>query len=158
MLQEIERLAGRRFREVGRPEVADDEPASLAILARYMAPGRSWVALDEAGRPIGYVLIDDIDGNAHIEQVSVLPAHQGQGVGRALIERVQASASERGLRAVTLTAFTDVPWNAPLYRHLGFRVLLVDEFGPQLRAVGDAETARGLDPATRVCMALELTT
>jgi len=116
------------------------------------------VALDEAGRPIGYVLIDDIDGNAHIEQVSVLPAHQGQGVGRALIERVQASASERGLRAVTLTAFTDVPWNAPLYRHLGFRVLLVDEFGPQLRAVGDAETARGLDPATRVCMALELTT
>ena len=60
-LQEIERLAGERFREIGLPEVADDEPASVAILARHMAPERSWVALDEAGRPIGYVLVDDID-------------------------------------------------------------------------------------------------
>jgi len=90
--------------------------------------------------------------------VSVLPTHQGQGVGRALIERVQASASERGLPAVTTTAFTDVPWNAPLYRHLGFRVLRAEELGPELRAVRDAETARGLDAATRAGMGLKLAT
>jgi len=58
--------------------------------------------------------------------------------------------------AVTLTTFEDVPWNAPLYRHLGFRELRDDELGPGLRAIRDRETAHGLDPARRVSMLLKL--
>lgn len=58
--------------------------------------------------------------------------------------------------AVTLTTFSDVSWNAPLYRHLGFRVLAEHEIGPQLQAARDAETAHGLDPTRRVCMRSEL--
>jgi GNAT superfamily N-acetyltransferase len=155
-LREIERLAGERFRDVGLPEIADHDPPPVEVLARYAAAGRSWIALADAGHPIGYVLVDAVDGNAHIEQVSVRPDHQGVGAGRALIDRVCAWAIERGMPAVTLTTFTDVPWNAPLYRHLGFRVLAEDEIGPELLAVRDAETTHGLDPATRVCMRLEL--
>lgn len=155
-LRTIERLAGERFRDVGLPEVADDEPLSLDVLARYAGDGRCWVAVDNAAGPIGYVLVDSVDENAHVEQVSVHPAHQGAGVGRALIERVSAWAGESGMPAVTLTTFSDVPWNAPLYRRLGFRVLGADELGPGLRAVRDEETAHGLDPARRVCMRLEL--
>jgi hypothetical protein len=73
-LREIECLAGERFR-VGLPEVADDEPASVETLARYAEDGRSWVAVDHMDLPIGYVLVDVVDGCAHIEQVSVLPNH-----------------------------------------------------------------------------------
>jgi hypothetical protein len=58
--------------------------------------------------------------------------------------------------AITLTTFTDVPWNGPLYRHLGFRVLTDDELGPELRALRDRETAHGLDPAQRACMRADL--
>lgn len=87
-LQEIERLAGERFRRVGMPEIADDEPPSCKALASYATAGRSWVALDDT-EPIGYVLVDDVDGSAHIEQVSVRPDYQGAGVGRALIDRVR---------------------------------------------------------------------
>jgi GNAT superfamily N-acetyltransferase len=155
-LRAIERLAGERFRDAGLPEVADDEPPPLDVLARYAGDGRCWVAIDDAGGPIGYVLVDSVDENAHVEQVSVHPAHQGAGVGRALIERVSAWAGESGMPAVTLTTFSDVPWNAPLYRHLGFRDLGDDDLGPGLRAVRDQETAHGLDPARRVCMRLEL--
>jgi GNAT superfamily N-acetyltransferase len=155
-LRTIERLAGERFRDVGLPEVADGEPPSLDVLARYASDGRCWVAVDDAAGPIGYVLVDSVDGNAHVEQVSVHPAHQGAGVGRALMERVSAWARETGMPAVTLTTFSDVPWNAPLYRHMGFRVLREDELGPGLRAVRDDETAHGLDPARRACMRLEL--
>ncbi|MGH9217465.1 MAG: GNAT family N-acetyltransferase, partial [Acidimicrobiales bacterium] len=68
-LRKIERLAGERFRDVGLPEVADDEPWSLDMLARYARDGRCWVAVDDAAGPIGYVLVDSIDGNAHVEQV-----------------------------------------------------------------------------------------
>jgi GNAT superfamily N-acetyltransferase len=151
-LRTIERLAGERFRGVGLPEVADDEPPSLDVLTRYAEQGRCWVAFDGAAGPIGYVLVDAVDGNAHVEQVSVHPDHQGSGVGRALMERVFEWAGEVGMPAVTLTTFSDVPWNAPLYRHLGFRVVCDEELGPGLRAIRDQETAHGLDPARRVCM------
>lgn len=36
-----------------------------------------------------YVVVELIDGCAHIEQVSVEPGHQGQGLGRALINEVE---------------------------------------------------------------------
>jgi len=156
-LREVERLAGERFRDVGLPEVADDPPASVETLARYAEAGRSWVAVDRADEPIGYILVDVVDDCAHVEQVSVRPSHQGAGVGKALLERVRAWAADAGLSAITLTTFTDVPWNAPLYRNLGFRVLSEDELGPELRNVREEEAAHGLDPAKRVCMRWELT-
>ena len=156
VLQEIERRAGERFREVGLPEVADDEPPSQSTLAGYAESGRSWVVVDERDEPFGYVLVEAVDGCAHIEQLTVSPEHQGRGAGRAMIDRVRQWARERGAAAVTLTTFVDVPWNAPLYEHLGFRTLSEEEIGPGLRAVRDEETAHGLDPDRRVCMRAEL--
>jgi GNAT superfamily N-acetyltransferase len=155
-LQQIERLAGERFRSIGMAEVAEDEPPPLETLAGYAAAGRSWVAVDERGAPVGYVLVDEVDGDAHVEQISVLPDQQGRGVGRTLLDRVRGWALERGHGAVSLTTFSEVPWNRPLYEHLGFRVLSEDELGPELRAVRESEAAHGLDPSTRVCMRLAL--
>jgi hypothetical protein len=60
------------------------------------------------------------------------------------------------LIAATLTTFSGVPWNAPLYRHLGFGDLVAAEIGPRLRSVLGEETAHGLDPAARTCMRLGL--
>jgi ribosomal protein S18 acetylase RimI-like enzyme len=155
-LQAIERLAGARFREVGMDDIADADPASLEELAGYAADGRSWVAVDESDQPVGYVIVDAIDGNAHIEQVSVRPDCQGLGVGRALMDQVRAWTAGSGRTAITLTTFSEVPWNRPLYEHLGFRVLAAAEIGPELRRLRDAETSHGLDPEVRVCMCLEL--
>ena len=155
-LREIEVLAGERFREVGLGAVADHEPDSIEALAAYAAAGRSWVAVDAADRPIGYVVVDVVDGNAHIEQVSVRPEGQGAGVGRALVDQVRAWATASARPAVTLTTFADVSWNRPLYEHLGFRVLAEPEIGAELRALREVEAARGLDPGARVCMGLPL--
>ena len=155
-LQVIERLAGDRFREVGLAHVADNEPASVESLAHYAAAGRGWVAVDETGEPVGYVVVDEVDGNAHVEQVSVRPDHQGAGIGRALLDRVRGWAVQTGRRAITLTTFAEVPWNGPLYQHLGFKVLAESEIGPELRAICAEETAHGLDPTMRVCMRLDI--
>jgi len=152
VLQSIERLAGERFREVGLDAVADDEPMSIETLVSYAGDGRSWVAIGEDGAPCGYLLVDDVDGAAHVEQVSVVPAWQGQGVGRALIDRAEQWAAATGRAAVTLSTFADVPWNRPLYEHLGFRVLSEDGIGPGLAQVRDHEAAMGFDPAARVMM------
>jgi GNAT superfamily N-acetyltransferase len=156
-LRAIERLAGGRYRDVGLAAIADDEPTSVDRLSSYATAGRSWVAVDASGRPLGYVLADLVDGNAHVEQVSVTPAAQGQGIGRDLIGRVERWAVESEMSAVTLTTFADVSWNGPLYEHLGFRVLTGDEVGPELRTIREAEAAHGLDIARRVCMRIDLT-
>ncbi len=151
-LQDIERSAGERFREVGLDHVADDEPFPLDVLAAYVGAGRAWVATDPVGAPIGYVLVDPVDGCAHVEQVTVRPDHQGTGVGRALLDQVAAWATTTGRVALTLTTFADVPWNRPRFERLGFRVMADEEIGPGLRAVRQREADHGLDPSTRVCM------
>ena len=155
-LREIERLSGQRYRDFGLDTVADDEPATVEVLLGYSDAGRAWVATQGDDRPIGYVLVDEIDGAAHIEQVSVLPDHQGHGVGRALIERAARWAIDRGMNALTLTTFGHIPWNRPLYEHLGFQVVPPQQWGPGLRAIRDHEAQQGLDPALRVVMRRDL--
>jgi GNAT superfamily N-acetyltransferase len=156
VLQEIERLAGERFRSVGLDRVADNDPPSIEVLGEYAMAGRGWVAVDSSDLPVGYVVVDVVDGAAHIEQISVRPDHQGIGVGRALIDRVCQWATETRRRSLTLTTFVDVPWNGPLYAHLGFTVMPETEIGPGLRAIREGEAAHGLDPVRRVCMRLDL--
>jgi GNAT superfamily N-acetyltransferase len=156
-MQDIERRAGQRFREVGLVAVADHDPPSVEELAGYVGHGRAWVAVDGRDAPVGYLLVDHVDGCAHVEQVSVDPAWQGAGVGRALLDQARRHAEAHRLPALTLTTFRDVPWNAPLYRHLGFRDLEEYELGRDLRALRDEESAHGLDPAQRTCMRLDLT-
>lgn len=151
-LREIERRAGERFREIGLDAVADDEPMSIEVLAAYADDGRSWVVVDGDGVPRGYLLVDIVDGAAHVEQVSVVPEWQGRGVGRALLDRAERWAVAAGRTALTLTTFSEVPWNRPLYEHLGFRVLAEHEIGPGLRRAREHEAAAGLDPSTRVAM------
>lgn len=131
------------------PEIADDDPMPQEQLVAYADAGRSWVA-EDAGVVVGYIVVDEVDGNAHVEQVTVDPDHQGRGIGRLLLDAAEAWAAERGMLA--LTTFRDVQWNAPLYRHLGFRDLGEDELGTELRRLRDDEAAHGLDPSLRICM------
>lgn len=156
-IQQIERLAGEQFRSVGLGEVADHEPPSASVLAEYATCGHSWVAVDDADEPIGYVIVDMVDGDVHVEQLSVRPDQQGQGIGRALVEHAVAWARENGRTGVTLTTFDRLAWNRPLFERLGFRVLGEDEIGPGLRATRQAEAIRGLDPTARVCMRRDVT-
>ena len=114
-LRDVERTSGQRYRDYGLDRVADDEPAPVEVLARYADDGRAWVAVDNSDQPIGYILVDIIDGGGHVEQVSVAPDHQGDGAGRALIEKVQTWAISMGLSALTLTTFGHIPWNRPLW-------------------------------------------
>ena len=151
-LQDIERAAGAPVRGLGMPEIADDEPPALDVLERYRRAGRCWVAVDESDLPAAYLLAEPVDGALHIEQVSVHPRAARRGVGRALLAHAADHAREEGLTALTLTTFTDVPWNAPYYARLGFRPLPEADLTPGLREIRGAEAAHGLNRWPRVCM------
>lgn len=154
-LQDIERAAGAGFRELGMDAVADDEPPSLVALRGFVDHAMAWV-LQADGRPVGYLLAEWVDGLAHVEQVSVHPSAGRRGFGRSLLEEVARWARERGVPALTLTTFADVPWNAPYYRRCGFRDLASGELTPGLRAIRTREAALGLDRWPRVCMRRDL--
>ncbi|NEB57185.1 GNAT family N-acetyltransferase [Streptomyces griseus] len=161
LLQDIERAAGEPFRTLGMAFVADDDPPPLDLLESYRLAGRCWVASDPLSatgdRPLGYVLADPVDDALHIEQVSVDPAAARRGIGRELIAHLADSATARGMTALTLTTFTDVPWNAPYYARIGFRVLAEHELTDGLRAIRAEEAQHGLDRWPRVCMRRDLT-
>ncbi|MEU2438430.1 GNAT family N-acetyltransferase [Streptomyces rubradiris] len=156
VLQDIERAAGQRYHDIGMPEIAEDEPLPLDVLARYQSDGRAWVAVDAAGTPVGYLIADRVDGGFHVEQVSVHPGSARRGVGRALLEHLAGHARSRQAPALTLTTFADVPWNAPYYTRCGFRVLAEDMLTPDLREIRQREAAHGLDRWPRVCMRRDL--
>ncbi|MFD3937346.1 GNAT family N-acetyltransferase [Streptomyces sp. NPDC058611] len=152
LLQDIERAAGLCFRDVGMPEIADDEPLPLGELARYERAGLAWVAVGGTGLPAAYLIADRVDGCLHVEQVSVHPAYARRAVGRSLLEHLAGRARGKGVPALTLTTFADVPWNAPYYDRCGFRRLAEDELTPGLRRIRAQEAAHGLDRWPRVCM------
>jgi GNAT superfamily N-acetyltransferase len=161
-LGEIERDGDRRYRgDAGVPDGFDDA-ASPAQLRRALADGRLWVAVVASGGSwpdgdlIGFALAEPVDGNAHLEQLSVALAFQGRGVGRRLIDTVCAWARDQAMAAVTLCTFSDVVWNRPLYEHMGFVVLPEHRWTPELRAVFESDAVLGLELSRRVVMRRDL--
>ncbi|MCW5890484.1 MAG: GNAT family N-acetyltransferase [bacterium] len=150
-LAAVERAAAQRFAGLGL--VADlDDAMDPATLAAACAGGRVWVAVDDDGRPLGFAVAERLGDAGHLEELDVLPDAGGRGLGTELLEAVCAWAAAQGLPAVTLCTFRDVAWNAPFYARRGFVALADAELSPALRARRDAEAARGLAPAARVCM------
>ena len=104
VLQDIEVAVGLRFMEVGLDEVAGHAPPSIADLEEYRRRRRSWVATDGGDRPVAFLLTSVVDGNVHIDEVSVHPKRSHRGIGRALIEHVVEEAGRHGRPVVTLTS------------------------------------------------------
>jgi GNAT superfamily N-acetyltransferase len=156
VLQAIERAAGRMFRDVGMPEVAELGPWPLSVMTASQQAGRLWVVVGDADEPVAYLMADLVDGCMEIDQVTVHPDSARRGLGRALLEYAADRAAADGLPALTLTTFAHVPWNAPYYSRCGFRVLDDAELTPGLRAIRQREAAVGMDRWPRVCMRRDL--
>ncbi len=152
-LQDIERRAGEQFREIGMPGIADDEPPS----ADHLASGAAlYVATDGEDQPVGYALVDLVDGHAHLEQLSVVPEHGRQGIGQALLQAAVDWARARGDEEITLSTFRDVAFNAPFYARHGFVTVDDGDLTDGLRALVAQEAADGLDTSSRVVMSRAL--
>lgn len=150
-LQDIEVAAGRSFRSIDMSWVADDPPPSTELLLEHVAAGTAWVAVD-GETVVGYVIASMVDGEGHIDQVSVDPLAARRRIGERLLALVDDWAVAQGATATTLTTFRDVPWNAPYYRRLGFTQIADEEIGPGLQSIRAAERAAGLDAAPRLAM------
>lgn len=156
-LPPIELSSGALFDSVTLESTGDpDETLPITTLNEALTNNALWVAVDESDQPIGFVAVTDHGDETFVAQLSVSIEAQGRGLGRALMRAAIDDARKRGQRAVTLTTFRDVPWNAPFYAKLGFRPLASDELSPHLVGVRVDEAARGLLPSERCAMQLAL--
>ena len=107
---------------------------------------------EEAGRVVGFTLGLNEGGTLYIVEVDVERAAQGKGAGTALIFAMLDRGRERGFAEAALTTDRYVPFNAPFYTRLGFRILEAAETPAFLRRRLKAQIDSGLDPERRVAM------
>ena len=152
-IRRLELEAGVRFAEIGLTSIAESEPPSADELSATIAAGRLLLAVDDGdGDPVGYIQWSIVDGTTHIDQVSVHPRAAGRAIGRMLINRVCDGARSRGDDKVTLTTFTTIAWNGPLYERYGFEIVGDNQLAPELSGIRLQERSDGLDVLPRAAM------
>ncbi len=141
----------------------EDLPAEIRYLVtdreRLQAAqqcGLMWVALGPHQKPVGYAMAAVVDGNAHLDEVAVLPDHARRGNGVRLIAAVIDWAKNADFDKLTLVTFRHLSWNAPLYAKLGFAEVADKEVGVELRGMLAEEKEDGLNMTKRLVMALAI--
>jgi L-amino acid N-acyltransferase YncA len=106
-------------------DLTEEQARALWMLA---PPGRTVVAVDEAGTVLGTAKLNPnhMGGAAHIANASFMvdPAHAGKGVGRALAEYILDQARADGYRAMQFNAVVATNVQAvQLWLSLGFEIV-----------------------------------
>jgi GNAT superfamily N-acetyltransferase len=70
------------------------------------------------GEPAGCLTVTELDRNADVEMVAVVPEARGHGIAGKLLAHALADAAERGLETSTLVA---TRLGRPVYERLGYR-------------------------------------
>lgn len=127
----------RAYREMWIPRLADRYPVPPPP---PRTPEQEMVALHH--RPERMVIPELADHPAHLH-IDLLPAYQGAGHGRALIETFLAAAARAGAPAVHVVMVTDNTRARGFYDRLGFSEIVVPDPGP-VTYLGRS-TTRGLE-------------
>jgi homocysteine S-methyltransferase len=149
---QIAALATALRKPVIEVAVVADLPAIQGLLERSALPvsdlagsGASFVVAREGGRVVGAVGLE-VHGTAGLlRSIVVADSRRGAGVGRAIVEFVEAAARQRGVTELVLLTET-----APgFFAGLGYTEIL-RERAP--KAVRDSAEFRSLCPQTARCM------
>jgi GNAT superfamily N-acetyltransferase len=155
LLNGIEKSAAELFRDNGLDDVAEGGHLPAGFVLAFTRYGAALVA--EVDRTVaGFALAAPYDQHAHLYEVSVGRNFQGRGIGRELVEGVCSWAQTKDFVAITLSTFRDVPWNAPFYASMGFRILEAPEWTPAFHVLYGREEDAGLDVSRRCFMRKDL--
>ena len=70
--------------------------------------------------PAGYVALEPREERVRIDQLLVAPQHEGEGVGRQLVQYAEGYAIWRGARSLSVVVESDNRRAAGFYRRYGF--------------------------------------
>jgi GNAT superfamily N-acetyltransferase len=150
-LPTIEQAAGQQFVELGLTYLADIT-LPMEILVEAQQDGHVWVITTMSGEIVGFAVVSVDKERLHLEEIDIEPAHGRQGLGQKLIMAIGNWARTRGIKTMSLSTFRDIPWNAPYYERLGFKIVPESELTEDLVGVREAEAGVGLPVSQRVIM------
>jgi ribosomal protein S18 acetylase RimI-like enzyme len=91
---------------------------------QFLAQASRVAACAATGNQVGVLIASKMSRDtAHLGQISVLPAYQGQGIGRALIQSAKCELSNRGFDYVSLAVTATNTRALSLYRSCGFSTI-----------------------------------
>ena len=158
LLPAIEISAAQAFRMINELSwLADSPPMSIERHSQLIALSTCWVALDAENQPQGFLSSERYGSYPHIYELSVMQSMQGKGTGRRLIEAAKGYARSSRLSFITLTTFTNVPWNAPFYSRVGFQTKATTDLDQRLAGILSEEYRHGFAPESRCAMAWPVT-
>ena len=108
------------------------------------------MAVDAEGSVIGSAVAWVVDGEGHLDELAVTPEHGRRGLDERSSARLWLGRLPGPSVSDVDDFFRDVPWNAPYYEKLGFRV--VTALTPALQELLNTGATWGLDPSLRVVM------
>ncbi len=100
----------------------------------------------------GFAAAGRVGRELHLHELSVRRSSQGRGIGATLLRALAIDARNCGLRAITLSTYRDIAWNAPFYARHGFVEVENFEGRQHLADSLDAAAAFGLPRERRVAM------
>jgi GNAT superfamily N-acetyltransferase len=150
-LPTIEQAAGQQFVELGLAYL-ENITLPMEILIETQQDGHVWVITTMSGEIVGFAVVSVDKEHLHLEEIDIEPAHRRQGLGQKLIMAICNWAETRGIKTMSLSTFRDIPWNAPYYERLGFRIVPESELTEYLIGVREAEARVGLPVSQRVIM------
>ena len=157
-LPAIERSAAELFRrDPALAWLAEAEVPDASTHMQAIEQALVWVAETSDRQLAGFLRAVKVDPQLHIEELSVSQPFQGQGIGRALVLVAIKHARQQTSRAVTLTTFRDLPWNAPFYQRMGFITLDTPSLDHHLIDALQIDIAHGFPGQRRCAMRLALT-
>ncbi len=101
------------------PRMGKPPGPMLADYAEEIAHHQVWVAEAQGQILGGLVLVPQADYML-LDNIAVHPAHQGKGVGRALLDLADTEASAQGYRELRLYTHETMTENIALYTRLGW--------------------------------------
>ena len=155
VLHSIEARASLLLASFGYPEIGR-KPWPLDDFAAFLRAGDCIVAADPRGMPTGFAVADEFEGMFWLMELSVDPDFGCRGIGTALVDAIGELARERGLAAVGLSTFRDIPFNAPFYRRCGFETVPLERTGALIRHRIENEVPDGASLDDRVHMLRKL--
>lgn len=89
-------------------------------LAEALGRCRTWVAVEEGPpeRVVGFLAIESAEPN--IEDIAILPSHQGRGLTRRLLAEAEASLRRNGIQSLRLQVAVRNSTAVAAFERLGF--------------------------------------
>jgi len=119
--------------------------------------GELFFARDGQGARVGLVVLDRIDGEPYLEQLSVRQNAARRGLGRLLLEHALDWARSQRKPVLWLATYGHLAWNRPFYETAGFSCVDERDWGPGMRARLAEQRAILPMPEQRVVMCKALT-